>query len=593
MLKLQTIKNIVLILSIGLILTANAFAQTTAFTYQGRFTDASVPQPTNGTYNMQFALFDAAANGNQIGVTVTIPAVQVVNGIFTVTLDYPAAASFDSSPRFLQLTVGNTVLSPRQEITSAPYAIRARNATLANDSNKLGGIEADQYVTGQVVRSVNNLTNNVTLAAGANITITPVGNTLTIASTGGIGSFIDNSTVQQPTSNFNISGGGTVGGTLSANIVNSTTNFRIGGATVFSTPNSSSVVAGLSANHATFSADSTFFGYQAGAGTSSLFTPANTFIGSEAGRTNSGGANNSFVGRQAGLLNSSGSFNSFFGSGAGKSNTTASDNSFFGYESGLVNSTGTRNSFFGFQAGSSSINAGENAFFGYKAGTVNVNGVQNTFVGTFSGLSSLNGASNSLFGYNADATGSKNTSLGADTNASGSNNTVVGYNAGAFGSSNTVIGFQAKTTGGLRTRSTAIGADAQVNKDNTIVLGTLIDTVEVPNELKAKNITVSNKVIAQNVTAVNGVFDSIRLTFTTTGGTRPMCYSETFETIGLCPIILRPNTAVGDAVPSDTVNQQQTQINLQAEQIKQQQLQIEALKQTVCAMNPAAKICGN
>ena len=904
MLKLQNIKNIVLILSIGLILTANAFAQTTAFTYQGRFTDASVPQPTNDTYNMQFALFDAAANGNQIGVTVTIPAVQVVNGIFTVTLDYPAAASFDNSPRFLQLTVGNTVLSPRQEITSAPYAIRARNATLANDSNKLGGIDADQYVTGQVVRSVNNLTNNVTLAAGSNITITPSGNTLTIASTGGgggsginnqttlqaganfnidgtgaanifnattqyniggvrvlsvgggnifagagagpanttggdnafvgtnaglsnttgfnntffgtdagrtnnmgnsnsffgrssgfantsgvsnsffgedagrfnltgsnnaffgisaggsnttggdntfvgahagsgnligannsffgadagrnntainnsffgrsagfantsgtrnvffgvdagrfnltgsansfvgtsagnnnttganntavgdlanfgsnnltfatalgsgaiatnsntvvlgrtldtvvapnllqvgvlgavgstslcrnalnqistctagggIGNFIENSTVQQPTSNFNISGGGTVGGTLSANIVNSQTNFRIGGATVFSTPNSSSVVAGLSANHATFSADSTFFGYQAGAGTSSLFTPANTFIGSEAGRTNSGGANNSFVGRQAGLLNSSGSFNSFFGSGAGKSNTTASDNSFFGYESGLVNSTGTRNSFFGFQAGSSSINAGENAFFGYKAGTVNVNGVQNTFVGTFSGLSSLNGASNSLFGYNADATGSKNTSLGADTNASGSNNTVVGYNAGAFGSSNTVIGFQAKTTGGLRTRSTAIGADAQVNKDNTIVLGTLIDTVEVPNELKAKNITVSNKVIAQNVTAVNGVFDSIRLTFTTTGGTRPMCYSETFETIGLCPIILRPNTAVGDAVPSDTVNQQQTQINLQAEQIKQQQLQIEALKQTVCAMNPAAKICGN
>ncbi len=208
--------------------TIGGGAQTTTFTYQGRFTDSTVVQPTNGVYNMSFKLFDAAAGGNQIGANINIPGVSVVNGIFTVSLDY-TAAGFDGTARFLEITVTNVVLSPRQEITSAPYAIAARNAVRAIDSNKLGGIDADQYVTGQVVRSVNNLTNNVTLAAGSNITITPVGNTLTIASTGGIGSFIDNSTVQQPTSNFNISGNGTVGGTLSANIVNSQTNFGIGG----------------------------------------------------------------------------------------------------------------------------------------------------------------------------------------------------------------------------------------------------------------------------------------------------------------------------------------------------------------------------
>ena len=68
-----------------------AFAQTTTFTYQGRFTDSTVVQPTNGVYNMQFALFDAVAGGNQIGATITVPAVSVVNGIFTVPLDYTAA----------------------------------------------------------------------------------------------------------------------------------------------------------------------------------------------------------------------------------------------------------------------------------------------------------------------------------------------------------------------------------------------------------------------------------------------------------------------------------------------------------------------
>ncbi|HEY0427205.1 MAG TPA: hypothetical protein VGC76_05300 [Pyrinomonadaceae bacterium] len=42
-------------------------AQTAAFTYQGRFTDLTVSQPTNGTYTMKFRLYDALENGNQVG----------------------------------------------------------------------------------------------------------------------------------------------------------------------------------------------------------------------------------------------------------------------------------------------------------------------------------------------------------------------------------------------------------------------------------------------------------------------------------------------------------------------------------------------
>ncbi|QYO66817.1 hypothetical protein [Leptolyngbya sp. 7M] len=43
-----------------------------------------------------------------------------------------------------------------------------------------------------------------------------------------------NRTTQQASTNFNISGNGTVGGTLSGNIVNATTQFNIGGNRVFS-----------------------------------------------------------------------------------------------------------------------------------------------------------------------------------------------------------------------------------------------------------------------------------------------------------------------------------------------------------------------
>jgi hypothetical protein len=41
-----------------------AFAQTTAFTYQGRLTDAG--NPASGNYDLQFKLFDAPSGGTQI-----------------------------------------------------------------------------------------------------------------------------------------------------------------------------------------------------------------------------------------------------------------------------------------------------------------------------------------------------------------------------------------------------------------------------------------------------------------------------------------------------------------------------------------------
>src|SRR5688500_8061354 len=115
MLKFLGVKyNALLLFILFSILSVSASAQTTAFTYQGRFTDATVALPTNGTYSMSFTLYDAAVGGNQVGVTVAIANVQVTNGIFTVSLDY-AAAGFDGTARFLEITVVNVVLSPRQE----------------------------------------------------------------------------------------------------------------------------------------------------------------------------------------------------------------------------------------------------------------------------------------------------------------------------------------------------------------------------------------------------------------------------------------------------------------------------------------------
>ena len=124
----------------------NAAAQTTTFTYQGRLTDGGTS--ANGNYDLQFALWDSASGGSQIASTQALPAVQVSGGVFTVTLDFGANA-FPGANRFLEISArlsgasAFTLLTPRQQITSTPYAVRSGNASLADtatNASQLGGV---------------------------------------------------------------------------------------------------------------------------------------------------------------------------------------------------------------------------------------------------------------------------------------------------------------------------------------------------------------------------------------------------------------------------------------------------------------------
>lgn len=119
-----------------------AQAQTSVITYQGQLNDGAAI--ANGTFQMQFTLFDAAANGNQIGATITNQNVTVAKGIFTVQLDFSPATPFAAgAPRFLQVAVKKaaetnyTALDPRQPITSAPYAVRTLSADTAATADNL------------------------------------------------------------------------------------------------------------------------------------------------------------------------------------------------------------------------------------------------------------------------------------------------------------------------------------------------------------------------------------------------------------------------------------------------------------------------
>ena len=112
-------------------ITQNTHAQGTGFTYQGRLNDGA--NVANGSYDLQFALFDAASAGNQVGSLLTNSATVVSNGLFLVTLDF--SNQFPGANRWLEIGVrtngvgGFTVLAPRQKLTPTPYAVTAGNVT--------------------------------------------------------------------------------------------------------------------------------------------------------------------------------------------------------------------------------------------------------------------------------------------------------------------------------------------------------------------------------------------------------------------------------------------------------------------------------
>lgn len=95
----------------------------TTISYQGQLQDSSGPVDTNVAMN--FALFDAETGGSQVGATVSLANVSVVDGLFQIELDFGDV--YDASPLYLEIEVEGQVLLPRQRMTATPFAVRALN----------------------------------------------------------------------------------------------------------------------------------------------------------------------------------------------------------------------------------------------------------------------------------------------------------------------------------------------------------------------------------------------------------------------------------------------------------------------------------
>jgi hypothetical protein len=131
-------------------ITASAYAEVPhLINYQGRLTDKEGKPVADGAYQITFRIYDAATAGNLLWEE-TNPNVLIQKGIFSVLLGSVTNLNlaFDK-PYFLEIKVSDEVMSPRQLIASAGYAIRAEKAEQTdkiklNSSDSSPGYLADK-----------------------------------------------------------------------------------------------------------------------------------------------------------------------------------------------------------------------------------------------------------------------------------------------------------------------------------------------------------------------------------------------------------------------------------------------------------------
>jgi hypothetical protein len=172
--------------------------------YQGVLKDASGNIVSNGDYNLTFKIYNSEIGGEPLWMETKL--VNVVDGIFSTQLGSvtPLTLPFDNA-YWLGVTVGSgSELTPRIAFTSVPYS--RMSLTIPDNS-----LTSNKIHSGQVVKSLNGLKDDVNIVAGSNVTIIPSGNNLTISAAGGGGG-----TVTQVNTGAGLTGGPiTTTGTIS------------------------------------------------------------------------------------------------------------------------------------------------------------------------------------------------------------------------------------------------------------------------------------------------------------------------------------------------------------------------------------------
>ena len=115
-----------------------------------------------------------------------LPAFLNQDAFFPGLADFEGLVEFESDDSFILVTLrsDNDLLAAVSALTPESDG-QLTPGSVTTEILVDGAVTGNKIADGAVVRSVNGLQDDLTLAAGSNITITPLGNTLTIASSGG------------------------------------------------------------------------------------------------------------------------------------------------------------------------------------------------------------------------------------------------------------------------------------------------------------------------------------------------------------------------------------------------------------------------
>ena len=158
----------------------------------------------NGNYDLVFQLFDGPVGATNITMTATNFSVAVTNGQFRAVVLGWYPDDFAGPNPHLEISLRRSgsgapfvTLSPRQQLADLPRAVVAQQAltipTTALGANRIGTnwmdgiilqsgtVQADKIAAAQVVKGLNGLRDDVTLLAGAGVSLNAAGNTITMS----------------------------------------------------------------------------------------------------------------------------------------------------------------------------------------------------------------------------------------------------------------------------------------------------------------------------------------------------------------------------------------------------------------------------
>jgi hypothetical protein len=471
------IQNLILLLALFAGLN-RAAAQGTAFTYQGQLMESGAP--ANGLYDIRGGLYAADKGGTLMTALYTNTAVAVSNGMFTITMDFGSDV-FDGTPYWLQIGVrpsgigaSFTPLSPRQELTPAPYAIYAETSSNLSGGNlslpaatATSGIIYSGPVTLVSSYGVQNFfagpgAGNLTLTGSAN---TGIGFQALFSVTGGYNNTASGAgALQSDTSgNFNTASGAFA---LSANGTGDYNTANGAEALSYNTTGTYNTAIGIDALYANTN------GYY------------NTANGADALFSNTSGYENTANGTGALFSNTSGYENTANGTDALYSTTNGYENTANGYQALFFNTSGNENTATGFGALAFSTNGSDNTADGWSALGSLKSGSDNTGDGN-GALGNTIGGGNTAVGSEAFAgyfdigkAMNNNTAIGANSLPylqTGDNNTAVGWNSLnglTSGNKNIALGYLAGQNVSAGTNNIEIGNAGDDSDNSTIRIGT-------------------------------------------------------------------------------------------------------------------------